>query len=134
MAQRKLFDNATLKRLRAHPLYSQDGKGNDAVVSAKIFNPYGGGTIYLTEYDGKDTMYGIFERGGEKEYGYFSKSELENTRVNVYGARLPLERDAYFKPTTVGKISTIRSSRLEPQGFTQQPGGNTNMASGNSVG
>ena len=48
MPQRKLFDKKTLNELKKHPLYSQDGKGNKAVAYAKIFNPYGGQTWYLT--------------------------------------------------------------------------------------
>ncbi len=110
MAQRTLFDKATLNRLKKYPLYSQDGKGDDAVVSAKIFNPYGGHKIFITEYDGDDTMYGFASMSGRyddpnNEYGYFSKKELENTRVRVGGVSLPLERDiSYRKPKTMGEV------------------------------
>ena len=40
---------------------SQDGKGHDAMVIAKFFNPYGRGpwdTLYITEFDGEDTLFG----------------------------------------------------------------------------
>ncbi len=110
MAQRTLFDKKTLNNLRKYPLYSQDGKGDSAVVSAKIFNPYGRGTWYITEWDGNDTMYGYVSMSGrhddpDNEYGYVSKRELENLRVNVYGTRLPLERDiSYSKPKTMGEV------------------------------
>lgn len=110
MAQRKLFDNATLKRLKKYPIYSQDGKGDKVVVSAKIFNPYGGGKFFITEYDGDDLMYGYSSMSGRhddpnNEWGYFSKKELENTRVNVLGMRMPLERDiSYSTPKTMGEV------------------------------
>lgn len=108
MPQRKLFDKATLERLKKHPLYSQDGKGDDAVVEARIFNPYGMGVWYLTEYDGDDTLYGYYkdsDNDEDGEYGYVSKSEMENTKVRVFGTSLPLERDQYFKTTTLGKVN-----------------------------
>ena len=104
MPQRKLFDQKTLNELKKHPLYSQDGKGNKAVAYAKIFNPYGGQTWYITEWDGDDTFFGYVDNGQDSELGYMSKKELENARVNVYGTRLPLERDAYYKPTSLGDI------------------------------
>lgn len=121
MAQRKLFDNATLKRLKKYPLYSQDGKGDKTVVSAKIFNPYGRGTFYITEWDGDDTMYGYSTMSGRhddpnNEYGYFSKRELENTRVNVMGVRLPLERDiSYSTPKTLGEVKDQELGRPKEQ-------------------
>lgn len=116
MPQHKLFDKRTLGELKKHPLYSQDGKGDDAIVSARIFNPYGAGYWNITEWDGDDTMYGYYQRNGhssnpdedesygDNEYGYFSKKELENTRVRVGGVQLPLERDSSFKPKRLGDV------------------------------
>lgn len=117
MPQRTLFDKKSLNELKKHPLYSQDGKGGDAVASVKIFNPYGRGTWYITEWDGDDTMYGYYKGSDsdEGEYGYMSKSEFENTRVRVFGQNMPLERDAYFKPTKLSKIA--------PRAFSQQTNG-----------
>lgn len=110
MAQRALFDKNTLNNLRKYPLYSQDGKGDDAIVSAKIFNPYGGQKFFITEWDGNDTFYGYSSQTGRhddpsNEYGYFSKKDLENIRVNVYGVKLPLERDiSYSTPKRMGEV------------------------------
>lgn len=107
MPQRKLFDKKTLDALKKHPLYSQDGKGDAAVAYARIFNPYGRGAWYITEYDGEDTMYGYYkdsDNSDDGEYGYISKSEMENTRVRIGGVRLPLERDASFKPSKLGSV------------------------------
>ena len=109
MPQRKLFDQKTLNELKKHPLYSQDGKGDNAIAYAKIFNPYGRGYWYITEYDGDDTFFGYYRDGnqyvedhGNDEWSYMSKKELENARVKVMGMSMPLERDAYFKPTKIG--------------------------------
>lgn len=111
MPQRKLFDKKTLDTLKKHPLYSQDGKGDEAIAYARIFNPYGRGAWYITEYDGDDTMFGYYRNDDhssngdyDDEYGYFSRRELENARVNVMGARLPLERDAYYEPANMGQV------------------------------
>ena len=132
MAQRKLFDKKSLRAIGRYPLYSQDGRGDDAVASIKIFNPYGGQTYYLTEYDGRDTFFGVTDDGsGGREYGYFSKRELEDARVNVWGSRLPLERDAYFRPTRVGKLYP-RSSSLAGRGFENgREGGTGEMGNAN---
>ena len=36
-------------KLKSFPFYSQDGKGDDAIVVMKFFNPYGLGTWYVLE-------------------------------------------------------------------------------------
>ena len=87
-----------------YPLYSQDGKGDKAKVLMKVFNPYGAGTWYVLEAgpkdeDGDRELYGFVTGLGEDEYGYFMLSDLTETRVPVFGHRLPLERDRYFKGT-----------------------------------
>ena len=86
-----------------HPLYSQDGKGGEADILVKYFNPYGRGRWYVLEAnklpDGDYELYGLTDMGyGEKEYGYFLLSELQN-----YTFKLPngypvggIERDMYF--------------------------------------
>lgn len=45
----KLITKALEKTFAKYPLYSQDGKGNDAVVIAKFFLPGSGFTWYVTE-------------------------------------------------------------------------------------
>lgn len=127
MPQRKLFDQKTLNELKKHPLYSQDGKGNKAVAYAKIFNPYGGQTWYITEWDGDDTFFGYVDNGQDSELGYMSKKELENARVNVYGTRLPLERDAYYKPTSLEDVKK-EIARNNERAFNAKYGNNSSAA------
>lgn len=80
------------------PLYSQDGKGLDAVVSYKFFFPAGRFTWYITECSREGdavTMFGVtvgLEPVGE--YGYISFDELQG--LNVHG--LTVERDLHFTP------------------------------------
>ena len=80
------------------PLYSQDNKSLDAVVSYKFFFPAGRYTWYITECSREGdavTLFGVtvgLEPVGE--YGYISLDELQG--LNVHG--LTVERDLYFKP------------------------------------
>ena len=80
-------------------LYSQDGV-DDPIAHAKFFTPDSNWTWYATEYDGKDTFFGLVE-GFESEFGYFSLSELESVRGS-FG--LPVERDVWFQPTPISKL------------------------------
>jgi hypothetical protein len=71
---------------------SQEGKGNEAVVIAKFFDPCGSWTWYATEYDGDDTFFGLVD-GFELEWGYFSLHELATVRGRL---GLCMERDMHF--------------------------------------
>lgn len=95
----KLLTDKQIDELAAKfPLYSQDGKGLDAVVSYKFFFPAGHYTWYITECSREGdavTLFGVtvgLEPVGE--YGYISLDELQG--LNVHG--LTVERDLYFKP------------------------------------
>ena len=80
-------------------LYEQDGV-SDPTVYVKFFTPDANWTWYVTEYDGEDTFYGLVN-GHESEFGYFSKTELENTRGAL---GLKVERDLYFQKTTIRNL------------------------------
>ncbi len=96
------------RRLEKFPLYSQDGKGKEATVVVKFFNPYGSGTWYVLEgqkeANGDYTFFGLVDLNGIQEYGYFTLSELEAIKINCFGYKFPLERDKYFTPTELGKF------------------------------
>lgn len=76
-------------------LYAQEEE-KDPMVYAKFFSPYTGATWLVTEFDGRDTMFGWADLGmGMGELGYISLSELDN----LHRRGLPLvERDLYFRP------------------------------------
>ena len=98
-------------RKKLPPLYSQDGKGGRTVALVKFFTPDSNFTFYATEFDGKDTFFGLVE-GHEKELGYFSLSELEKVRGPL---GLPVERDLWWKPRTLEEIAPERFSFDEKQ-------------------
>ena len=82
-------------------LYDQDGKGDEAIAYVKFFSPVGSWTLYVTEFNGEDTLYGLVTGVQFPELGYSSLSEISNTRLKM---GLHIERDMYFTPTTIGEI------------------------------
>lgn len=94
----KLMTKEIEKKLKQNPFGSHEDEGENAKVIVKFFNPYGAGTWLITEgeqeEDGDWLLFGkmhIFDW----EWCYVSLSELEKTKVNVFGMSLPLERDMY---------------------------------------
>lgn len=83
---------------------SQDGKMGDAVCIAKFFDPTGSWTWYATEFDGKDTFFGIVD-GFELEWGDFSLSELQSVRGRL---GLGIERDMYFGMPKLNDIPALK--------------------------
>ncbi len=73
----------------------------DKVVQVKFFNPSGSWTLYVVEYDGEDTFFGITDDG---EWGYSSLSEIKKARGR-FG--LKMERDTGFRPTKVKDIKEL---------------------------
>lgn len=100
-------------RKKLPPLYSQEAKGGEAIVYLKMFTPDGQWTFFATEFDGKDTFFGLVD-GHEKELGYFSLKELEEVRGPL---GLPIERDLYWKPKTLEEIA--------PEMFSSENGGDS---------
>jgi hypothetical protein len=78
-------------------LGGQDGKGIDAIVYVKWFNPAGPQTWWITEYDpNEEIAFGYVQGMYEEEWGTFSLHEIQNVRVPILG--LGIERDLYFTP------------------------------------
>lgn len=78
-------------------LYSQDGKGFDAIVYAKYFSPVSNWVWYATEYDPLDKLFFGYVVGFESEWGYFGLKELEELGDMI-------ERDLYFKPCPLKEV------------------------------
>lgn len=98
----KLITKQLEKELAKYPLYSQDGKKDEAVVICKLFLQ--GYTWYVLEADKVDDdyeFYGIID-SQEREYGYFTLSQLESVRGS-WG--LKVERDRSFKPVKVKELT-----------------------------
>ena len=77
------------------PLYSNENETDPKAV-VKFFTPFSNWTWYATEFDGKDTFYGLVD-GFDKELGYFSLAELESLGPKI-------ERDLWFSPTPLSKL------------------------------
>jgi hypothetical protein len=74
---------------------SQDGKGGEAIVVAKYFNPCGAGTWYALEYNPEEKLFfGYVRLLGDDcdEYGYFGLEELQSIRLPL---GMGIERDLY---------------------------------------
>ena len=102
------------QKLKDYPLYSQDGKGDDAQVVVKYFNPVGAGTWYVLEgekQENGDYLFFGFVELLEAEYGYFSLSELQNIQIplRINGEivdTVGIERDLYSELRTIGEMKS----------------------------
>ena len=85
-------------------LYSQDGKGLDAVAVVHYFSPFSNWDWYGTEFDGEDRFFGLV-KGFETELGYFSLAEMSAAKVKIGGAEMPaVERDLHWTPKSLRDI------------------------------
>ena len=79
-------------------LYAQDGKGEEALVHVKLFDPTGSWTWFITEFDpAENTAFGLVN-GHEAEVGYIDLNELANVRGRM---GIGIEIDMHFKPQTL---------------------------------
>lgn len=90
-------------RTQLPPLYANTHNVSafDAIAHLKLFDPCGRYTLFVTEFDGEDLLFGYcLSPLGEDcdEWGYSSLAELSETR-NAMG--LGLERDLSFMPTPI---------------------------------
>lgn len=90
------------KKFEKYPIGSQDGKGNDAYVVVKYFNPCGAGTWLITEGEKQENgdwlLFGYCHLF-EWEWGYVLLSELEQVKL-PFG--LKIERELYVTDCKVG--------------------------------
>ena len=84
-----------------YPLYSQEEE-TDPLVIAKLFDPCGSATWYLTEYNPEDKIaFGYVTGLYEDEWGYVSLQELESIK-RPFG--LTIERDLNFTPQSFSQV------------------------------
>lgn len=93
----KLLTKELAKRIPA--LYTQK-RAKDPIVYVKFFTPWSNWTWYVTEFDGEDVFFGLVI-WFEKEWGYFSLTELESVR-GKFG--MSIERDRGFKPRPLSRL------------------------------
>ena len=95
----KLMTPQLEKAFENYPLYSQDGKGENATVVVKYFNPIGAGTWLITEGEKQpngDWLFFGFCHITEWEWGYVTLSDFESVNF-PYGFKI--ERDLHFQGT-----------------------------------
>ena len=83
---------------------NQDGKGAEAIVIVKFFDPTGSRTWYATEFDGEDIFFGLVD-GFELEWGSFRLSELKSFKGPL---GLGIERDLYLGMPRLKDINGIK--------------------------
>ena len=81
----------------------------EQICVVKFFDPTGSWTWYATEFDGKDTFFGLVD-GFELEWGTFSLSELKSVKGR-FG--LGIERDLYIGTPKMKDISQLKSRESE---------------------
>lgn len=100
--------------LKDYPLYSQDGKGKEAICRAIFALGATRWFILEGEREGGDTiMFGIVTGLIEDEYGYVSLNELSEVELDLsaqgYG-KLQVRQQTNFKPTA---LKNLRDDRLQ---------------------
>ena len=106
--QGNLIDEEIRKQLP--PLYSGEEQGEKAKALVKFYLPGSHWTWYASEFDGKDTFFGLVA-GHEIELGYFSLAELAALRAQNGQV---VCRDSDFTPTALeGLIDLHKRERGE---------------------
>lgn len=97
--------------LRDFPLYSQDGKGKEAVCCAIFFIGKVRWFILEGNRDSRDTtLFGIVIGLMEDEYGYFSLNEMQQIKLDLTNKGmgvLRVEQVVNFKPTALKLIPDL---------------------------
>jgi hypothetical protein len=92
--------------LRGTPaLYSQDGRGDGAIVCVKFFDPCGSASWFVMEWDGQEEAFGYVTGLGHNELGYLSLRELAEAQGPL---GIGIEIDAHFHPMALGKVKELR--------------------------
>lgn len=89
----KLITEEFEKLFIEYPLYTQENE-KDPLVLAKLFDPVGSATWFLTEYDPVEKIaFGYVTGLAHDEFGYVSLVELEGIQ-RPFG--LTIKQDLYF--------------------------------------
>jgi len=112
----RLLTTQLKEALKGFPLYSQDGKGKDAVCRA-IF-ALGSVRWFILEgkADGRDTiLFGIVIGLIEDEYGYISLNELSELSLDLTSqglGKLQVRQQLNFQPTPLRNLNDQRLQRF----------------------
>jgi hypothetical protein len=99
--ERKLRMFQAALRARGTPaLYTQEGRGDDATVFIKLFDPCGSATWHLLEWDGQEEAFGFVTGLHSDEHGYIPLRELAFVAGRL---GIGIEIETGFLPTTLGR-------------------------------
>ena len=106
----RLMTSELAEALKGFPLYSQDGKGKEAVCRAVFILGSARWFILEGEVEGNDTiLFGIVIGLMEDEYGYISLNELSEVGLDLtkqgYG-KLQVRQQQDFRPTPLNNFKT----------------------------
>lgn len=96
----ELLTDKIKEKIELYPMGSQDGKGLEAKVIVKYFNPLGAGTWFITEGEKLENndyiLYGYCHLGDDNcaECGEILLSDLQSIKL-PFG--MSIERDLYLK-------------------------------------
>jgi hypothetical protein len=103
----KLITSEFEQLFNKYPLYSQEQE-KDPFVIAKLFDPVGSATWFLTEYNPVDKIaFGYVAGLTADEFGYTSLIELEDIK-RPFG--LTIERDLYFQQKRLSECVALQSN------------------------
>ena len=107
------------ERLKSYPLYSQDGKGKDAVCVAIFFIGHVRWFVLEGQQEGNDTtLFTIVCGLHETEYGYTSRQkEMESVRVEW----LQIWSGRDISSGAVGRLQAGETEEHSRRGFTDFP-------------
>lgn len=108
----RLMTTQLAEALKGYPLYSQDGKGKEAVCRAIFILGSIHWFILEGEAEGNDTiLFGIVIGLAEDEYGYISLNELSGIELDLTSqglGKLQVRQQTNFKPTPLSKLNDSR--------------------------
>ncbi|WP_455967529.1 hypothetical protein [Bacteroides fluxus] len=101
----RLMTTQLAEALKGYPLYSQDGKGKEAVCRAIFILGSIRWFILEGEAEGNDTiLFGIVIGLAEDEYGYIFLNKLSDIALDLTSqglGRLQVRQQENFKPTAL---------------------------------
>ena len=102
--------------LKGYPLYSQDGRGKEAVCVAIFALGSVRWFVLEGEVQGNDIiLYGIVVGLMEDEYGYFSLNELSDVTLDLTAqglGKLQARQQENFRPTKLKNLQDYRLQRF----------------------
>ena len=100
----KLITEEFIATMKPYPLRLQEHE-KDPFIPAKFFNPYGGQTWFISEYDPESQIAFCYVEGMDvDELGLTSLAEMESLKL-PFG--LTIERDLHFKPCRLSECSNF---------------------------